>query len=84
MPIGIAITLWVLLKKIRSNSLQYYFFLASVWTLLAFICDYFFLVAVFKPQDGYYKFDVYLYYLLTFFLPISVGWWKTKDGARNE
>ena len=77
MPIGIIITLWVLFKKIKPSSLQYYLLLAIVWTLIAITFDYLFLVKVFKPTDGYYKLDVYLYYSLTFILPLVVGWRKT-------
>ena len=33
---------------------------------------------LFKPADGYYKPDVYLYYAITFVLPIVVGWWKLR------
>lgn len=77
MPVGIIITLWILLKKVQASSLWYYFFLAVVWVLIAVICDYFLLVKVFKPVDGYYKLDVYLYYALTFILPLLVGWRKT-------
>lgn len=76
MPIGTAITLWVLFKKIKSTSFQYYFILAIFWTLIAIVFDYFFLVKTFKPADGYYKLDVYLYYILTFILPLVVGWRK--------
>jgi len=78
MPIGILITLWVLLKKIKTTSFQHYLLLAVTWTLIAVIFDYFFLVRVFKPADGYYKLDVYLYYLLTFLLPLIVGYKKNK------
>lgn len=76
MPIGIIITLWVLLKKIKSRSFKYYLLLAFIWTLVAIVFDYFFLVKLFKPADGYYKLDVYLYYLFTFTLPLLVGWRK--------
>lgn len=76
MPIGIVITLWVLLKKVKSGSFQYYFTLAVVWTLIAVIFDYLFLVKALKPADGYYKLDVYLYYVLTFVLPLAVFWGK--------
>lgn len=77
MPIGILITLWVLLRKVKSGSFQYYLFLAIVWVLIAMVFDYFLLVKVFKPDDGYYKLDVYLYYALTFILPVLVGWKKS-------
>ena len=76
MPIGTIITLWVLFKKVRGDSFRYYAFLAVVWALIAIVFDYFFLVKAFKPADGYYKFDVYLYYALTFLLPLVVGWRK--------
>lgn len=77
MPIGVIITLLVLLKKIKSDSIHYYVLLAVIWTLIAVVCDYFFLVKIFNPEDGYYKPDVYLYYLLTFTLPLLIGWKKT-------
>ncbi len=77
-PFGIAITLWVLLKKIKSRSLRHYLVLGAIWTLMAIILDYFLLVKVFKPADGYYKVDIYLYYILTFLLPVLVGIRKSK------
>ena len=76
MPIGIILTLWVLLKKVQLSSFKEYLWLALVWTAIAIVADYFFLVKAFKPQDGYYKLDVYLYYALTFVLPLIVGWRK--------
>lgn len=74
MPIGVIITLWVLLKKIKVTSFQEYFLIGFIWTIIAIVCDYFLLVKLFKPAGGYYKLDVYLYYLLIFLLPIIVGW----------
>jgi hypothetical protein len=76
MPVGILITLWVLFTRVKSGSFQYYLILAVVWTLIAILFDYFLLVKLFKPADGYYKLDVYLYYALTFVLPLIVGWRK--------
>ena len=73
-PIGTALTLWVLFKKVKGESFQYYLLLAIIWMLIAIVFDYFFLVKAFKPADGYYKLDVYLYYALTFILPLVVGW----------
>ena len=79
MPIGIVITLLVLFKKIKSELFPYYLLLSFVWTITAVVCDYFFLVKMFKPIDGYYKLDVYIYYVLTFILPLIVGWYKSKS-----
>lgn len=78
MPIGTIITIWVLLRRVKADSFQYYSLLAIIWTLIAIVFDYFFLVKMFKPADGYYKLDVYLYYILTFVLPLIVGWRKTN------
>jgi len=79
LPIGTIITLWVLFKKVKSEALQYYFLLAVSWTLLAVVLDYVFIVRMFKPADGYYKLDVYLYYIWTFALPLIVGWRKSTN-----
>lgn len=76
MPIGIVVTLWILWKKVKGDSFRYFVLLAVVWVLIAVVCDYFFLVLAFKPADGYYKLDVYLYYALTLVLPPLVGWRK--------
>ena len=83
MPIGAIITLWVLVKKIKGETIQYYLKLAIVWTLIAVVFDYFFLVKAFKPADGYYKLDVYLYYALTFVAPLIVGWRRQKTEQRS-
>lgn len=77
MPIGIIIAFWVLSKKIKGNQIQRYLLISIIWTLVAIVFDYFFLVKLFKPADGYYKPDVYLYYALTFILPIIVGFRKS-------
>lgn len=79
MPIGTIITLWVLFKKIKSDSFKYYLQLAIAWTLIAVVCDYLFLVKAFNPADGYYKLDVYLYYALIFILPLIAGSTKQKQ-----
>lgn len=79
LPIGTAITLWVLVKKVAPGRLKRYIIIGVVWTLIAVVCDYFFLVKAFKPADGYYKLDVYIYYALTFLLPVIVGSRRAKD-----
>jgi hypothetical protein len=79
MPFGITVTIWVLIKKIQCKIFNDYLVLAVVWTLIAVICDYFFLVKLLHPADGYYKLDVYLYYLITFILPVAAGLRKKPD-----
>lgn len=76
LPVGVIITLWVLLKKVKGDTLQYYLMLGVVWSVIAVVFDYLFIVKVFNPADGYYKLDVYLYYSLTFVMPLAIGWWK--------
>ncbi len=69
MPIGLIITFWVLFKKVRANSFKYYLILSVVWTIIAIVFDYVFIVEAFKPTE-YYKLDVYLYYIITFISPL--------------
>ena len=78
MPFGVVVTLWVLFKKIKSESLGYYVALGLVWTVIAVVADYFLLVKLLNPADGYYKLDVYLYYVLTLVLPVLVWWVKKR------
>jgi len=79
LPVGVIITAWVLFRKIRREDFRYYGVLAVAWTVIAVACDYVFIVLALKPADGYYKADVYLYYLLVFVLPLIAGWWKTNE-----
>jgi hypothetical protein len=77
LPIGMIITLWVLLKKIKGDSFNYYLHLALAWTLIAIVFDYLFIVKALNA-DGYYKLDVYVYYALTFILPL-VAYYRKKS-----
>jgi hypothetical protein len=45
--------------------------------VIAVLGDYLFIVKAFKPADGYYKLDVYLYYVLTVIIPVAAGWRRT-------
>jgi hypothetical protein len=76
MPIGLLITLWVLFRYVNGDTSRYFAIVAVVWTVIAVAFDYVFIVMALSPADGYYKIDVYLYYLLTFATPLAVGWWK--------
>ncbi len=77
MPVGVVLTFFVLHKKVFGNSFQYYFYLAICWTIIAVVFDYVFVLKLLNPVDGYYKLDVYLYYALTFLIPVTVGYIKT-------
>lgn len=75
MPFGIIAMLWVLLKKIKREQQMCYFGLGLIWTIMAVILDYLFIVKLLKATD-YYKLDVYIYYILTFSISIVIGWYK--------
>ncbi|MEP6827608.1 MAG: hypothetical protein ABJA10_06000 [Aestuariivirga sp.] len=76
MPFGILATIWVLRNKVNGGTLLQYATMGLIWTVLAVVLDYAFLVKLLHPADGYYKLDVYIYYALTFLLPCAVGFWK--------
>ena len=69
MPLGIAITLYVLWNYIRMQLMRDALTIGIGWSVIAIVCDYLFIVLLLNPVDGYYKLDVYLYYLLTLVLP---------------
>ncbi len=77
-PIGIVISLWVLRRKIKADSYGYYLHLAAVWTLLAIVLDYIFNVKMFDIGSSYYQADVYLYYTVTFLLPLIYWHFKKR------
>ena len=77
LPIGVIITYWVLAKKMKLYPLKEYLLISVVWTFLAIVLDYIFIIMLLKPTHGYYKLDVYIYYILLFLLPIAIGFYRT-------
>jgi len=77
LPLGVFFTIWVLFKKIERGSFVCYIGLGIFWVIIAAVLDYLFIVNLFKATD-YYKPDVYVYYILTFVLPVAVGWHKLR------
>ena len=73
LPAGVAVTLWVLYRRVSVTAPRDYFVIAAVWTAIAIVLDFVLIVKAFHPPDGYYKADVYLYYALTFLMPTAVG-----------
>lgn len=78
MPIGVVLTWVVLWRWIEPTDFAGYLLLAVTWTVIAVAGDFLFIVKAFHPPDGYYKLDVYLYYGLTFLMPLMVGWLKIR------
>jgi hypothetical protein len=78
MPLGIAVTCLVLWKRVRIASMSNAVLLGVGWSVIAIVCDYFFIVKLLNPPDGYYKLDVYIYYILTFALPVGATWLRRQ------
>jgi len=78
LPVGLAVAIWVLLRKVKPETLRHFVVLAVLWTIVAVLFDYLFIVRAFHPADGYYKPDVYLYYALTFITPLAIGAWRSR------
>ena len=83
-PFATLLTIWVLIKKIKRPELMCYFGTGFIWTIMAVGLDYLFIVKMLKTGSSYYKPDVYLYYILTFALPILVGYWKYKHKSPKD
>jgi hypothetical protein len=69
-PITIAVTWWWFRQR-EGMSLQYYAKVGIAWVLIAIVFDYLFIVQLF--QAAYYEADVFVYYALTFLIPVGVG-----------
>jgi len=82
-PFATALTFWVAFKKVKGSTLQYLGLVGLVWLVIALVGDYLFIVKAFKPADGYYKADVYLYYVLTLAIPLFAGWRRHSARARR-
>jgi|GEM_PF-1651005 len=57
MPIGIGLTCIVLWKWVQVDSIRDSLLLGIAWSAIAMAFDYFFIVKLLNPPDGYYKFD---------------------------
>jgi hypothetical protein len=75
-------TIWVTWWWFRQGdllTLQYYTSVGFSWTLIAIVLDYLFIVQLFKSAT-YYAADVYLYYILMFLIPVSIGIYLNRAG----
>jgi hypothetical protein len=69
-PVMVAVT-HVRFRK-RSLHFRYYMIIAVVWTSIAVVFDFLFIVLLFNPGN-YYHLDVLVYYLETFLVPVIMG-----------
>lgn len=76
MPVGVLVSLLVLVKNIKSTELPYYLWLGIIWMRIVLGMDYLLIFPLPPPSGGYYKLDGYLYYVRTLLLPWLAGWWK--------
>jgi hypothetical protein len=83
MPFGIALTCLVLWQWVRVDRWSTAVLLGIGWSVIAVICDYVFIVRLLAPPDGYYKPDVYLYYLLMVLLPPGAAGLRRRIGTSN-
>jgi FtsH-binding integral membrane protein len=78
-PVTIVIVLWWFRKRERLP-LQYYAGLGVAWVLIAIVLDYLFIVLLFHAN--YYGTDVFVYYAVTFLIPVGTGLFLNR--SRNE
>jgi hypothetical protein len=74
LPLGIALTCLVLWRWVRIDAIGNAVLLGVGWSVIAIVFDYVFIVRLLSPPDGYYKLDVYLYYVLCLVLPVAAAW----------
>jgi cation transport ATPase len=69
------ITLYIAYLRFRKRkeSMSYYLVIASIWTIIAIILDYIFIVTLFN-NPNYYKLDIFVYYITTFIIPLLIGY----------
>ena len=77
-PVTIVITWWWF--KGRDLALPYYAEVGIAWTVLAVVLDYLFIV--WMLQATYYGADVFVYYALTFLIPVGIGLYLIKSGKK--
>jgi hypothetical protein len=75
-PVTIVIVLWWFRKRERLP-LQYYAGVGVAWVLIAIALDYLFIVQLFHAN--YYGTDVFVYYAVTYLIPVGVGLFLSRN-----
>ena len=78
-PVTIAVA-WLWFRQRERHPLQYYAGIGVAWVLIAVVLDFLFIVLLF--QATYYGPDVFVYYALTFLIPVGVGLYLNR--SRDE
>ncbi|OPY36382.1 MAG: hypothetical protein A4E35_01921 [Methanoregula sp. PtaU1.Bin051] len=77
-PVTIVIAWWWFHK--RDLPLNYYAKVGVAWTMIAVVLDYLFIVLLLHAT--YYGPDVFVYYTLTFVIPVGVGLYLIRARRR--
>lgn len=77
-PVTIAITWWWF--RTREHPCMYYLKVGLAWTVIAIVFDFLFIVVLL--QAAYYGADVFVYYTLTFLIPVGIGYYLTGKRAK--
>ena len=68
-PVTVVVTWWWFRR--RNLALTDYVLVGVLWTIIAVVFDYLFIVQLLRAS--YYGTDIFVYYILTFLIPIGVG-----------
>lgn len=79
-PATIAISWWWF--RDRDHPREYYLKVGLAWTVLAIVLDFLFIVMLL--QATYYGGDVFVYYALTFLIPVGIGYYLAGGRANME
>ena len=79
-PVTIAITWWWFRPRRRLH-LKYYAKVGIAWVWIAIVFDYLFIVRLFQAR--YYEADVFVYYAMTFLIPVGVGFYLIKEPEQS-
>jgi cation transport ATPase len=75
-PVTIVIAWWWFRHR-APLPLHYYAGVGAAWVIIAAVLDYLFIVLLF--QASYYEADVFVYYAVTFLIPVGVGLYLNRN-----
>ncbi len=73
----------VVVQEAGAPPVQYYAGVGLAWVLIAVVFDFLFIVLLFQATT-YYQPDVFLYYVLTFLIPVGVGLYLNRTGKSRQ
>ncbi len=79
-PVTIVVSWWWF--RTRTLTLTDYLLVGGLWTVIAVVFDYLFIVKLLSAT--YYGTDVFVYYILTFLIPIGVGLYLIRTQSKQS